>query len=518
MKRKFFTINLLLVLIFFAAASSAASQQQQRDSTATEEGSVSTESVASKISYQGVLREGGNPVTGTRNLIFEFWDNMACIGSSPSFTVSRPGVPIDNGLFSVALDMPERFSGTAYWLRVKVGGMALGCQEVLPAPYALTLRPGATISAANTALTLESNSGTALEATTAATTSGSVAAISGRSTATYGGKAGISGETASRSDWTVGVWGRATGVSGVTSGVWGQTESTTDGARGVTGWAHGASGASFGVRGDSESSSGTGVAGFANATTGSTHGLYGETMSHSDWTVAVRGNARGQSGVTTGVWGTTNSSTNGARGIMGLASATAGETYAIVGENASPSGWAASFSSAGNGVWIATARGKEALGVNLGDVVVDEGNLVVGGTKSAVVDTQDGRRLLYAEESAEVWFADYGFGKLGGGVAQVAIDPSFAQTVNLAEPYHVFVQVYGDAAVYVINRTATGFEVRLREGDPSVEFSYRIVAKRLGFEDQRLEPAPNAEIGFHELPEKLVAAPNLGSLSMPEAP
>ena len=26
--------------------------------------------------------------------------------------------------------------------------------------------------------------------------------------------------------------------------------------------------------------------------------------------------------------------------------------------------------------------------------------------------------------------------------------------------------------------------------DPNAEFSYRIVAKRLGFEDKRLEPAP----------------------------
>ena len=123
------------------------------------------------------------------------------------------------------------------------------------------------------------------------------------------------------------------------------------------------------------------------------------------------------------------------------------------------------FNSLGNEVWIGTARGREALGVNLSDVVIDEGNLAVGGTKSAVVDTQDGRHLLYAEESTEVWFTDYGFGRLAGGTAQIAIDPIFAQTVNLDKPYHVFVQVYGDADVYVTNRTTAGFEVRLREGD-----------------------------------------------------
>ena len=54
-------------------------------------------------------------------------------------------------------------------------------------------------------------------------------------------------------------------------------------------------------------------------------------------------------------------------------------------------------------------------------------------------------RLLYVEESTEVWFSDYGFGQLVDGVAIVPIDPIFVQTVNLNEPYLVFVQAYGDA-------------------------------------------------------------------------
>ena len=116
------------------------------------------------------------------------------------------------------------------------------------------------------------------------------------------------------------------------------------------------------------------------------------------------------------------------------------------------------------------------------------------GTKNAVVGTSDGSRLLYTEESTEVWFTDYGFGKLDDGAAIIPIDPMFAQTVNLEdEPYHVFVQVYGNAEVYVTGRTPTQFEVRLREGDPNAEFSYRVVGKRLGYEDHRLERAPWAD-------------------------
>lgn len=140
-------------------------------------------------------------------------------------------------------------------------------------------------------------------------------------------------------------------------------------------------------------------------------------------------------------------------------------------------GWAGMFSGVGNGVRVSVPAGKVGLEV-------------LGGTKNAVVHTEDGARLLYTEESAEVWFTDYGFGQLKDGAIVIPVDPIFAQTVNLEEPYHVFVQVYGDAEVYVTNRTATGFEVRLRDGDPAVEFSYRIVGKRLGYEDVRLERAP----------------------------
>ena len=153
-------------------------------------------------------------------------------------------------------------------------------------------------------------------------------------------------------------------------------------------------------------------------------------------------------------------------------------------------GWAGYFVSVnGDGVYISAPPGNTGLNV-------------VGGTKNAVVRTDEGSKLLYSEESTEVWFTDYGFGQLEDGVAVIAIDEGFAQTVNLAEPYHVFVQAYGDAEVYVSERTPTSFEVHLRDGDANVEFSYRIVAKRLGYEDDRLEPAPWADSDPNLYPEK----------------
>jgi len=145
-------------------------------------------------------------------------------------------------------------------------------------------------------------------------------------------------------------------------------------------------------------------------------------------------------------------------------------------------GWAGHFIGSGpnaKGVLVETQGGA--------------GLQVTGGTKNAVVGTTTGARALYTEESSEVWFTDYGFGRLNHGRARILIDPTFAQTINSDEPYHVFVQPYGNVELYVSERTPLGFVVQLREGDPSAEFSYRLVAKRRGFEARRLERAPWAD-------------------------
>ena len=51
------------------------------------------------------------------------------------------------------------------------------------------------------------------------------------------------------------------------------------------------------------------------------------------------------------------------------------------------------------------------------------------------------------------------------------------------------------------NRTPTSFEVHVREGSNTAEFSYRIVATRLGYEDDRMERAPWADNDPHLYPE-----------------
>ncbi|WP_448523156.1 hypothetical protein, partial [Pseudothermotoga sp.] len=54
--------------------------------------------------------------------------------------------PINNGIFSVDLDVSQNhFNGQALWIQVEIGGTKMACQEILPAPYALSLVPGARI-------------------------------------------------------------------------------------------------------------------------------------------------------------------------------------------------------------------------------------------------------------------------------------------------------------------------------------------------------------------------------------
>lgn len=121
----------------------------------------------------------------------------------------------------------------------------------------------------------------------------------------------------------------------------------------------------------------------------------------------------------------------------------------------------------------------------------EAGNLDCTGTKSAVVSVDAEARKLYAIESPEVWFEDFGSAALVGGAATVTLDSLFAKTVNAGVDYHVFLTPLGDCnGLYVSAKGPGGFEVHeLGGGASDVAFDYRIVAKRTGYEDVRLDLA-----------------------------
>jgi hypothetical protein len=122
--------------------------------------------------------------------------------------------------------------------------------------------------------------------------------------------------------------------------------------------------------------------------------------------------------------------------------------------------------------------------------VDNQGNLSCFGSKSAVVPVDGGSRqvALYAVESPENWFEDYGSGQLSNGFARIDLEPTFAQTVNTDLDYHVFLTPRGECeGLYVADLTPSGFEVReLHHGSSGIAFDYRIIAKRKNYENVRL--------------------------------
>lgn len=106
-----------------------------------------TELVSTTFSYQGLLKEGGHPVTDERQMVFRLYIDDGCtsmIGNPITHTVA-----VDNGLFHVNLLVnPADFNGQALWLETEVSGISVGCQAIQAVPYALSLRPGAIIGPA----------------------------------------------------------------------------------------------------------------------------------------------------------------------------------------------------------------------------------------------------------------------------------------------------------------------------------------------------------------------------------
>jgi hypothetical protein len=122
--------------------------------------------------------------------------------------------------------------------------------------------------------------------------------------------------------------------------------------------------------------------------------------------------------------------------------------------------------------------------------VLVHGDLQVNGTKSALATLPNGHQVaLYAVESPQNWFEDFGSAHLRDGVAVVTLEAVYTMTVNTDLEYHVFLTPNGDCrGLYVARKSPRNFEVReLGGGRSNVRFDYRIVALRRGFETIRLE-------------------------------
>ena len=130
-----------------------------------------------------------------------------------------------------------------------------------------------------------------------------------------------------------------------------------------------------------------------------------------------------------------------------------------------------------------TGRGPAVTTVSI-DAEGDEylaGTLTTNGTTTARTSSSTGASVAsYGARSASPTLEDFGRGTLANGVAHVALDRTFASTID-ARSYLVFVTPHGDSrGLYTTLPTATGFDVRENaRGRSTLAFDYRVVARPL---------------------------------------
>jgi len=236
----------------------------------------------------------------------------------------------------------------------------------------------------------------------------------------------------------------------------------------------------------STSSGGNGVEGISSSLTEQEAGVLGVGN-----TASILG---GSYNIYSGVWGDTGTSSTSvapawAIGVLG----TADDSHAGVFLNNS-SGWSTmyiqNYGTGGTGAAMpglfstlnaSTRTGTCGIGGN--------GDLTCTGQVKTLAPTSGARMVeTYAMHSPENWMEDFGSGALQNGVAVVNIDPAYAETVSQKADYHVFITPNGNSnGLYVFRKTAASFEVHESGGGTSsLSFDYRIVAKRRGYEAQRL--------------------------------
>ncbi|MEO0097457.1 MAG: hypothetical protein ABIK78_05120 [candidate division WOR-3 bacterium] len=247
---------------------------------------------------------------------------------------------------------------------------------------------------------------------------------------------------------------------------------------GVYGYAtHSSVGAAYGGRFSVSGGTGIryGVYSDANGS-GSVYGVYATTYNSSGSGTSYGGyfKVTNTTGNNTGVYGEASGSNS--NGVYGTASG----TYSA-GGYFSGNYWA--------GVFEGDVHVTDFLRVE-GDCWIG-GDFYVVGSKSAVVKIDENdQRLVYCQESPEVWFEDFGEGQLRDGKADIQLDPTFLKTVTISEehPMKVFIQLNDDCNGVYVKRGNTGFSVvELNNGKSDAHFTYRVVAKRKGYENVRLE-------------------------------
>lgn len=117
------------------------------------------------------------------------------------------------------------------------------------------------------------------------------------------------------------------------------------------------------------------------------------------------------------------------------------------------------------------------------NVQVNADFTATGSKNSLQITKTYGERLLNSYETAEYYFGDIGNGVIKDGECIVWIDDILQECINTNCEYHVFTQLY-NGAITKIERCKDYFVVY---GEDNTEFSWELKAKRIGYENVRLD-------------------------------
>lgn len=247
-------------------------------------------------------------------------------------------------------------------------------------------------------------------------------------------------------------------------------------------------------------------------------GVWGETLAAGTSNFSSVQGVYGGTGVGSGVFGNyagTNAS-NTRAGVQGIINSTSTATggAAVLGNNQASSG---NQHMGVLGLYNGSAYGIGVYGIGFGGGLITGNNdvavvgwkanntnysgyfngnhVIANGTKSASVGTSKGNQLLYVTETPEVWFEDIGGGQLLNGSVHISLDDMYLETifVDQTHPMRIFLQEEGESNGLIVIKDADnkGFTVKEKNGGTSnISFSYRIMAKRLHFQDHRFGNDP----------------------------
>jgi hypothetical protein len=514
MQPRRFGAGLLLGMVVFGCLSMAAASTPGRATV------VSSDNVPLFMNYQGYLTDTlNNPITATLPMKFSIYADSF---TNPALWFQNQNVVVERGVFNVKLTLQAAdtglfIGGLRRWFGLNVSGidlqprteitsMAYGMRslytdnsDLLDNRHAADLIWNTTNKQATSNFFISGTGKADVQLSASATGQSGIPAIVGNVTGT---NTGVYGNSPS----ATGVYGNsqtATGVNGTSAsgtGVYGTSTTgtgvygTSPSAAGVYGnsqtgtgvFARSQDNASFGTWGTNSASRGTGVAGvgcndttfYVTCGTGGAFtarhiGLFAYGHDTTGTGVATMGNRVSDTVfvLASGSGGSFNGTTVG---VYGLARNLSGDRSG---------GFFRTFSSGTDSAyaWVAYNQGA------------NKWKILGNGNVSTIMATRDGQRVLFAPESPEAYFEDFGSARLAAGHCRVELDPLFRDCIatGAGHPLRVFVTLNDDCNGVYVKSDASGFDVyELNGGRSAAAFTWRAVGSRRGSEDMRLPPAP----------------------------